>query len=261
MIVNDETGFIPNAYVVHNEDGSIAVTLLEEKTISHANRITVTVLDSMGNPMNGINVTVKDIAETNYLAATDENGKIVVPPLSEDYTDSEGKGVVNGYNVLVTDETKPIENAFITILDGKLNVNLPEGSLIDIENRITVTVTDSENAPVKDMSVTVTDSAEKSESNLTDENGKATVPPTNIDYTDVNGYAEVDGYAVTVQNETSFIEKAFVTLTTTQSEPDENGNITENENISVELPENVKVDDYNNRVTVTVLNKTDIWCV
>ena len=257
VIVNDELGFIPNAYVVHNEDGSIAVTLPEDKTISHANRITVTVLDSMGNPMNGINVTVKDIAEMTYTGTTDETGKLVVPPLSEDYTDSEGKGVVNGYNVLVTDETKPIENAFITIADGKLNVKLPEGSLIEIENRITVTVTDSESAPVKDMPVTVADSTGKSESNLTDENGKATVPPTNIDYTDVNGYAEVDGYAVTVQNETGFIEKAFVTLTTTQSEPDENGNVTESESISVQLPENIKVDDYNNRVTVTVLNKAD----
>lgn len=257
VIVNDELGFIPNAYVLYNEDGSIAVTLPEDKAISHANRITVTVLDSMGNPMNDVNVTVKDIAEMTYTGTTDETGKMVVPPLSEDYTDSEGKGVVNSYNVLVTDETKPIENAFITILDGKLNVKLPEGVLIAIENRITVTVTDGENAPVKDMPVTVVDNTEKSESNLTDENGKATVPPTNIDYTDINGYAEVDGYAVTIQNETGFIEKAFVTLNTTQSEPDENGNITESENISVELPENIKVDDYNNRVTVTVLNKAD----
>lgn len=257
VIVNDELGFIQNAYVVYNEDGSLAVTLPEDKTISHANRITVTVLDSMGNPMNGINVTVKDIAEMTYAGTTDETGKMVVPPLSEDYTDSEGKGVVNGYNILVTDETKPIENAFITMIDEKINVKLPDGCLIDIENRITVTVTDGENTPVKDMPVTVTDSTEKSESNLTDENGKATVPPTNIDYTDINGYAEVDGYAVTVQNETGFIEKAFVTLTTTQSEPDENGNVTESESISVQLPENIKVDDYNNRVTVTVLNKAD----
>ena len=257
VIVNDELGFIQNAYVVYNEDGSIAVTLPEDKAISHANRITVTVLDSVGNPIAENPVTVTDVAGASYTGMTDETGKMVVPPLSEDYTDSEGKGVVNGYNILVTDETKPIENAFITIADGKLNVKLPEGSLIDIENRITVTVTDSESAPVKDMPVTVADSTEKSESNLTDENGKATVPPTNIDYTDVNGYAEVDGYAVTVQNETGFIEKAFVTLSTTQSEPDENGNITESENISVQLPENVKVDDYNNRVTVTVLNKAD----
>ena len=257
VIVNDELGVIQNAYVVYNEDGSIAVTLPEEKTISHANRITVTVLDSVGNPIAENPVTVTDIAGASYTGMTDETGKMVVPPLSEDYTDSEGKGVVNGYNVLVTDETKPIENAFITFADGKLNVKLPDGVLIAIENRITVTVTDGENAAVKDMPVTVVDSTEKSESNLTDENGKATVPPTNIDYTDVNGYAEVDGYAVTVQNETGFIEKAFVTLHTTQSESDESGNVTESESISVQLPENVKVDDYNNRVTVTVLNKAD----
>ena len=257
VIVNDELGFIPNAYVVHNEDGSIAVTLPEDKTISHANRITVTVLDSVGNPIAEKAVTVTDIAGASYTGTTDETGKMVVPPLSEDYTDSEGKGVVNGYNVLITDETKPIENAFITIADGKLNVKLPETSVIAIENRITVTVTDSENAPVKDMPVTVTDSTEKSESNLTDENGKATVPPTNIDCTDINGYAEVDGYAVTVQNETGFVEKAFVTLTTTQSQPDESGNVTESESISVQLPENIKVDDFANRITVTVLHKAD----
>ena len=257
VIVNDELGVIPNAYVVYNEDDSISVTLPEGKTITHANRITVTVLDSVGNPIAGKTVTVTDLAESSYTGITDETGRIIVPPVTEDYTDSDGKGVVNGYNVLITDETKPIENAFITITDGKLNVKLPEGVLIDIENRITATVTDSENKPVKDMSVTFTDSTEKSETNLTNENGQATVPPTNIDYTDVNGYCEVDGYIVTVVNETGAIEKAFVTLSTTQSQPDASGNITEIENISVQLPAGIAVDDHANRVTVTVLNKAD----
>ena len=257
MIVNDELGVIPNTYVVYNEDESISVTLPEGKTITHANRITVTVLDSVGNPIAGKTVTVTDLAESSYTGITDEFGRVIVPPVTEDYTDSDGKGVVNGYNVLITDETKPIENAFITIADGKLNVKLPEDVLIDIENRITATVTDSENKPVKDMSVTFTDSTEKSETNLTNENGQATVPPTNIDYTDVNGYCEVDGYIVTVVNETGAIEKAFVTLSTTQSQPDASGNITEIENISVQLPAGIAVDDHANRVTVTVLNKAD----
>lgn len=257
VLVNDETGFISNAYVIYNEDGSISVTLPQDKTITHANRITVTVLDSMGIAKPDTSVTVKDITETTYTGITDENGKMVVPPLTEDYTDSEGKGVVTGYNVLITDEQKPIENAFITIADGKLNVKLPEGVVFDYNNRITATVTDKDNAPVKDMSVTFVDSEEKTETNLTDENGKATVPPTNVDYTDVNGYSEVDGYIVTVVNETGAIEKAFITLNTAQSEPDSEGNIQEIKSISVQLPEGVKVDDYNNRVTVTVLNKAD----
>ncbi len=214
-------------------------------------------LDKDGIPVKNISVTVTDITEKTGTGITDENGKMTVPPLSEDYTDTEGKAKVNGYNVLVTDEAKPIENAFITISeDNKINVKLPETSLIDIANRITVTVTDNENKPVKDMSVTVTDITEKSETELTDENGKATVPPTNIDYTDSEGKAQVNDFIVIVNNETGYVEKAFITLNTTQGEPDDNGNVTETKSISVMLSENVLI-DYANRVTVTVLNKAD----
>ncbi len=243
VIVNDEIGVISNAYVIHNEDGTINVTLPDEKTISYANRITITVLDSIGKPVAEVNVTVNDIAEKSYTANTDESGTIVVPPLSEDMTDSEGKAFVNGYNILLSDEQKVIENAFVYIKDNKIYVELPEGAVFDYNNRITATVTDKDNNPVKDMSVTFTDSTEKTETNLTDENGRATVPPVNIDYTDVNGYSEVDGYIVTVVNETGAIEKAFVTHT-------------EDNKITVELPDNVKF-DYANRITVTVYNKAD----
>lgn len=254
VIVNDETGFIANAYVVHNEDGSINVTLTDEKTISYANRITVTVLDSIGKPVAEVNVTVSDIADKSYTAETDGNGSIVVPPLSEDMTDSDGKAVVNGYNVLITDEQKPIENAFVVIADGKISMKLPEGVSFDYANRITATITDKDNAPVKDMSVTFTDDTEQTETNLTDENGRATVPPIHIDYTDVNGYSEVDGYVVTVVNETGAIEKAYVQHNAEIK--NEDGTVKTAENISVTLPENVKF-DYANRITVTVLNKAD----
>ncbi len=243
VIVNDELGLIPDAYVVYNEDGTVDVTLPEGKLISYANRITVTVLDSMGKPINEVPVTVKDTVETSYSANTDENGKIVVPPLSEDITDSDGKAVVNGYNVLITDETKPIENAFIVIKDNTISVALPEGAVIDINNRITATVTDKDGNPVKDMPVAFTDKTEKTETNLTDENGKATVPPTNIDVTDVNGYGEVDGYIITVSNEAGFIEKAFITHT-------------EDGKLDIKLPEGILL-DYHNRVTVSVANKSD----
>ncbi len=254
VIVNDELGVISGAYVQHNEDGSITVTLPDEKTISYANRITVTVLDSIGTAVKNKSVTVKDVAEASYTALTDENGKIVVPPVNTDMTDNEGKAVVNGYNVVITDETKPIENAYIEMVDGKINVKLPEGADIDIDNRITATVTDSENNPVKDMSVTFTDSTEKSETNLTDENGKATVPPVNIDYTDVNGYSEVDGYIVTVTNENGAIEKAFVTHNAEVKNEDDTVKTTEN--ISVILPAGITF-DYANRISVVVQNKAD----
>ena len=205
----------------------------------------------MGNPISNTTVIVKDLAEKSYTNVTKENGIVLVPPLSEDMTDADGNGVVNGYNVNVRDASNPIENAFIFIKDGKINVVLPEGIEFSTENRITATVTDKDNKPVKDMIVIFTDKSEKSEANLTDENGIATVPPINVDYTDINGYSEVDGYIVTVENEISKIEKAFITHNVEVK--NEDGTVKTAENISIELPNEVKF-DYKNRITVSVNN-------
>lgn len=116
------------------------------------------------------------------------------------------------------------------------------------------TITDSENKPVKDMTVIFTDKAENTESNVTDENGKATVPPTNVDITDFNGYSEVNGFIVTVKNELGAIEKAHITYNAEVK--NEDGTVNTAENISVILPENIKF-DYANRVTITVAKKAD----
>ena len=254
VFVNNENGAIENAFVKLNDDSTISVTLPDETSIDYANRITVTVTDKDGNPLKDISVTVSDTAGNSQTDKTDENGKMVVPPLSEDITDSKGKAKVNGYNVLITDETKPIENAFVTIGEGQINVMLPDSVMIDIDNRITATITDSEDKPVKDMTVIFTDKVERTESNVTDENGRATVPPTNIDVTDFNGYGEVDGYIVTVKNTVGAIEKAHITHNAEVK--NEDGSVKSAENISVELPEGVKF-DYANRIIVTVSNKAD----
>ena len=255
VFVNDENGAIENAFVKLNDDDTISVTLPDGTNIDYANRITVTVTDKDGNPLKDISVTVSDTVENSLTDKTDENGKMVVPPLSEDITDENGVGKVNGYNVVVTDEKAPIANAFITISeDGRLSVKLPEANKIDIENRISVVVTDNEDKPVKDMTVIFTDKAERTENNVTDENGRATVPPTNIDVTDFNGYGEVDGYIVTVKNTVGAIEKAHIKHNAEIK--NEDGSVKSAENISVELPEGVKF-DYANRIIVTVSNKAD----
>ena len=254
VFVHDENGAIENAFVKLNDDSTISVTLPDETSIDYANRITVTVTDKDGNPLKDISVTVSDTVENSLTDKTDENGKIVVPPLSEDITDSEGKAKVNGYNVLITDETKPIENAFVTIGEGQINVMLPDGVMIDIDNRITATITDSEDKPVKDMTVIFTDKAERTESNVTDENGRATVPSTNIDVTDFNGYGEVDEYIIIVKNAVGAIEKAHIRHNAEVK--NEDGTVKTSENIFVELPEGVKF-DYANRITVSVSKKAD----
>ena len=246
VFVNDENGAIENAFVKLNDDSTISVTLPDGTSIDYSNRITVTVTDKDGNPLKDISVTVSDKAEKSLTDKTDENGKMVVPPLNEDITDENGVGKVNGYNVVVTDEQAPIANAFITISeDGRLSVKLPETNKIDIENRISVVVTDSEDKPVKGMTVAITETAVEGEAktavDVTDENGKVTVPPTTIDYTDINGTANVKDYTVIVEDTKSKIEKAFVTLN-------------EDGTISVLLPENLKI-EHSNRITVTVLDK------
>ncbi len=242
VIVSDETKQIENAFVTLNEDNTISVLLPAENLIDYSNRICVTVLDKDGAAVPGMTVKVIDVTENNRSGVTDENGKMVVPPLSEDKTDKDGKATVNGLNVLVTDEKAVIENAFVTIADGKINIELPAENVIDINNRIIVTVTDSEDKPVKDMSVTVKDN-ERAETNLTDADGKAVIPPTTFDITDINGYGELTGFEITVADESKAIENASLTLK-------------EDNSISVVLPaENFIV--HSNRITVTVTNKAD----
>ena len=240
VIVNDEIGLIADAFVKHNEDGTVSVTLPEGKGISHSNRITVTVLDSEALAVKDKSITVTDLEEKTYTDITDESGKIVVPPLSEDYSDETGMAVVNGYTVFIADEINPIADAFIEIENGAISITLPEGANIDYNNRITATVT-KDDEPVKDIPVSFTDTTGKTEINLTDENGKAVVPPANIDFTDVNGFAQVDGYSVTVNDEKGFVEKAFITHT-------------EDDKLDIKLPDNLLI-EYGNRITVQVLDK------
>ena len=117
-----------------------------------------------------------------------------------------------------------------------------------------LTVLDKDGASLKDISVTVSDTAENSESGITNADGKIIVPPTNFDYTDASGYSEVDGFIVTVVNKSGAIEKAYVKHNAEIK--NEDGSVKSAENISVELPESVKF-DYANRIIITVSNKAD----
>ena len=173
-VATETKGNIENA-VVNIADGKITVTLPDGTVIDYNDRTTVTVTDRDTKPVVGMPVNVKDTAGGDRTETTDANGKVVVPPVSEDYTDKDGNAIVNEYTVTVEDTKTKIENAFITIADGKISVKLPEGHTLTTSNQTTVTVTkDSE--PVKYMSVTVTDTNDKTATKDTDANGKITVP-------------------------------------------------------------------------------------
>ena len=273
VFVNDEKGYIENALVTLNEDNSFSVKLPAENMIDYANRITVTVLDKDGAPLKDISVTVSDAAEKSITDKTDENGKIVVPPMSEDYTDKDGIAKVGSYTILVENVKSKIENAYITLnADGTISVLLPENIKIEHSNRITVTVLDKDNKGVKDISVTVKETVSETAENenavdpkiataVTDKDGKIYIPPASEGVTDKDGKTDIsetipgkdtdgDGksdtedtkakYNITVEDTKGKIENAFIEI--------KDGKIT------VTLPDG-KTLTTDNQTTVTVLDK------
>lgn len=181
ITVVDETKPLENVSLTLNEDGSITVLLPTESKIVHTNRITVTVVNKTEKtPVKDVSVTVSEApkAEDDEQAAepktangkTDENGKVIVPPLSEDITDGDGNSDVtnkeekpgedtNGdgtedkpgevitttYNVALADTKGNIPNALVKIEDGKVYITIPDTHTLTTSNQITATVTDGEN--------------------------------------------------------------------------------------------------------------------
>lgn len=88
-------------------------------------------------------------------------------------------------------------------------MKLPESAVFDYHNRITAALTDAEGNPVKDVTVIFTDGNGNTETVVSDENGKAIVPPVHKDMTDANGKAVVSGYKVVIADEKAPIANAI----------------------------------------------------
>lgn len=233
---------IPNCETYIGESNNIVVKLPDGLILTQESPAIITVTDQNGNPQKGVSVIV--IADKDYIekGTTDMYGKLTVPPVNSGLTDKDGKVNLQSYYVFVNDEKGYIENALVTLNeDNSFSVKLPAENMIDYTNRITVTVLDKDGAPLKDISVTVSDAAEKSITDKTDENGKIVVPPMSEDYTDKDGIAKVGSYTILVENVKSKIENAYITLNADNT-------------ISVLLPENINI-EHSNRITVTVLDK------
>ncbi len=233
---------IPNCETYIGESNNIVVKLPDGLILTQDSPAIITITDQNSNPQKGVSVIV--IADKDYIekGTTDMYGKLTVPPVNSGLTDKDGKVNLQSYYVFVNDEKGYIENALVTLNeDNSFSVKLPAENMIDYTNRITVTVLDKDGAPLKDISVTVSDAAEKSITDKTDENGKIVVPSMSEDYTNKDGIAKVGSYTILVENVKSKIENAYITLNADHT-------------ISVLLPENIKI-EHSNRITVTVLDK------
>ena len=179
---------VAGATVTLHENESLSIRLPSGRLLDYADQTTIKVqLVKDNSPVAGMGVSVSDRNDNFSSGKTDAAGQLTIPSGS-DTTNADGKGTVGWEDadgdrwtltVKVEDhETgRPIEDAGVSIgKTGTITVTLPDGTDMDEDNRITVTVSDQEREPQEDLTVTVKGDLGQKETGETDEDGKLTVP-------------------------------------------------------------------------------------
>ena len=179
---------VANAAVALHKDNSISIRLPNSRLLDYADQTTVTVQlvkDKSAVPDMSIAVTDKN---DNYASGkTDKAGQITVPTGSgktnEDgkvttgYEDADGDRWTLTIKVEHTDTGRPIPNAEIAIgKTGNITVKLPDGTDLDKNHRVTVTVTDHKKNPQENKTIIVKGDLSQTAKGKTDQDGKLTVP-------------------------------------------------------------------------------------
>lgn len=179
---------VSNASVALNKDNSLSIRLPNSRVLDYNDQTTVTVqLVKDKSAVAGMHIAVTD-KNSNYCAdKTNASGQITIPGTSG-VTNSDGNTTVGNTDadgdrftltVKVEDyETgKPISGATVSIgSTGNVTVVLPDGTVMDGNNRITITVTDNKKNPQENITVIVKDEDGDKETGKTDEDGVLTVP-------------------------------------------------------------------------------------
>ena len=179
---------VANATVALHTDNTLSIRLPSGRLLDYADQTTIQVqLVKDKSPVADMGISVTDRNDNFSSGKTDTAGRLTVPGGS-DTTNEDGKGTVGWEDadgdrwtltVKVEDhETgRPIEDAGVSIgKTGTITVTLPDGTDMDEDNRITVTVTDQEREPQEGLTVNVKGDLGQKETGETDEDGKLTVP-------------------------------------------------------------------------------------
>ena len=179
---------VANAAVALHKDNSISIRLPNSRLLDYDDQTTVTVQlvkDKSAVPDMSISVTDKN---DNYASGkTDKAGQITVPTGSgktnEDgkvtggYEDADGDRWTLTIKVEHTDTGRPIPNAEVAIgKTGNITVKLPDGTDLDKNHRVTVTVTDHKKNPQENKNIIVKGDLSQTAKGKTDQDGKLTVP-------------------------------------------------------------------------------------
>ena len=179
---------VANAFVALHADHTLSVRLPSGRLLDYTDQTTITVLLTKDkSAVANMFIAVTDRQDNYCEDSTDANGQIIVPDTTGK-TNEDGNATVGWEDedgdrwtitVKVEDhETgRPIEDAEVSIgKGGNITVTLPDGTDMDEDNRITVTVTDQKREPQEGLTVIIKGNLGQKETGETDENGKLTVP-------------------------------------------------------------------------------------
>ena len=179
---------VANAAVALHKDNSISIRLPNSRLLDYADQTTVTVqLVKDKSAVPGMSIAVTDKNDNYASGKTGVAGQITVPTGSgktnEDgkvtagYEDADGDRWTLTIKVEHTDTGRPIPNAEIAIgKTGNITVKLPDGTDLDKNHRVTVTVTDHKKNPQENKNIIVKGDLSQTAKGKTDKDGKLTVP-------------------------------------------------------------------------------------
>lgn len=179
---------VANAAVALHKDNSISIRLPNSRLLDYADQTTVTVqLVKDKSAVPGMSIAVTDKNDNYASGKTDQVGQLTVPTGSsktnEDgkatagYEDADGDRWTLTIKVEHTDTGRPIPNAEVSIgKTGNITVKLPDGTDLDKNHRVTVTVTDHKKNPQENKNIIVKGDLSQKAKGKTDQDGKLTVP-------------------------------------------------------------------------------------
>lgn len=179
---------VANAAVALHKDNSISIRLPNSRLLDYADQTTVTVqLVKDKSAVPGMSIAVTDKNDNYASGKTDTAGQITIPTGSgktnEDgkatagYEDADGDRWTLTIKVEHTDTGRPIPNAEVAIgKTGNITVKLPDGTDLDKNHRVTVTVTDHKKNPQENKNIIVKGDLSQTAKGKTDQDGKLTVP-------------------------------------------------------------------------------------
>lgn len=179
---------VANATVTLNKDNTLSIRLPNSRLLDYADQITVTVLLVKDkSPVQDMFIAVTD-KNSNYCAdKTNASGQITVPDTTGK-TNNDGNATVgwqdadgNRWTLTVKVEDyetgRPIKDAEVSIgATGTITVKLPDGTDMDENNRIVITVTDNRKNPQEDINIIVKGDLNQTAQGKTNEDGKLIVP-------------------------------------------------------------------------------------